>query len=92
MKIETTTKNVLNYMSCSDITVIQHLYKDFEEKGSIDLNGVQLAKDIGLSRASVTNSIKLLQVLGIVSTQSMGMKGTRVRLENEEALKILSKG
>ena len=89
IELKTTTEIIKGVLSCADFTVIEKLVEVFQDNHVIDVNGVNFCKGIEVSRASFNNTMKTLQIANIITSSSMGTKGTRLKINNLEALKEL---
>ena len=91
IELTTTTKLIKGVLSCTDFSILEKLNTVFAENDMIDMNGVDFCKQLGVSRATFNSTLKLLQATNIITTSSMGVKGTRVKLVNREVLNELIK-
>jgi len=92
MIIETTTDNVINSMSYTEIKAVKILACELEglREREIVISGI--ADKAHVTRSVFVNVVRRLETCGIVESKSMGVKGMYIKINNPEALQIIAKG
>lgn len=84
MEVVTTTKRIIDALTFSEqsaLIVLADKLKDGEF-----LNTSKIADEIGITRSVVVSALSKLSAAGVIETRSLGMKGTRIKVLNREAL------
>lgn len=86
-KMEKTIERVKKIISCSELDTLRVLADEMGENVSIQLRLKTTADRLGVARSVVTNTLRLLEVAGVLETRSMGMRGTYIKVIDRQALK-----
>lgn len=81
-----TVERLKRVMSYTEIKVAKRLYEELDGKVNGCIVNGKISTKEGISKTLIINAIKLLEVTGILETRSMGMKGTYIRILDQEAL------
>jgi len=88
-KIETAKhlleKEILSFTELSVIEVVFERIKNNE--GTVIAS--KIADELGLARSVTVNALSKLESANVVKTRSLGVKGTRIKVLNEEFLNVL---
>lgn len=80
-------KKVLSY---SEVVVMHCLLeKVIAADGTAILNVTALAREIAYARCNFTDVLKLLEAADVLEVQSLGRKGTDIRILNKELASLL---
>jgi len=83
-------KKAVNALSYTELMVVKALIEKLKTLPARE--GVFTVSDLtgsrGISRSIGVNALRKLELVGLVETRSLGMKGTRVRLLNEKLLDV----
>lgn len=88
VRMKANAQMVLDSLSFSELKAISNVFKD--------LNGLEgflvaskIADRIGISRSVIVNAMRKLESAGIVDSRSLGIKGTYVKIKNQNFLDAL---
>lgn len=84
MDVVTTTKRIIDALTFSERSALVALADKLED-GEV-LIASKIADDVGITRSVIVNVLSKLSAAGVIETQSLGMKGTRIKVLNREAL------
>ncbi|WP_018133555.1 GTP-sensing pleiotropic transcriptional regulator CodY [Effusibacillus pohliae] len=90
MRNRTTARLVLETLSFSEIEAIEHVFAELEGKEGL-LVASKIADKAGITRSVIVNALRKLEGAGVVESRSLGMKGTYIRILNENLLDELKK-
>ncbi|MFC4766404.1 GTP-sensing pleiotropic transcriptional regulator CodY [Effusibacillus consociatus] len=85
-----TAKLVLETLSFSEIEAIEHIFAELEGREGL-LVASKIADKVGITRSVIVNALRKLEGAGVVESRSLGMKGTYIRILNENLLAELKK-
>lgn len=74
-------------ISFTELKIVKAVIKEIGERSEIELVNSKVADANGVTKSVLVNGIRLLEVAGVVETKSMGMKGTYIKVLDQEALK-----
>jgi transcriptional pleiotropic repressor len=86
-------QSALNALSYSELEAIIHILSEIEGNDGL-LVASRIADRVGITRSVIVNALRKLESAGIVESQSLGMKGTYIKVLNEylfEEIKNASK-
>ena len=84
----TRLKEVLSYTEISAVVAIRETLGEEDEKLIV---GTKLAREKSISKGVVVSALRLLHATGVVKTESVGGKGTKVTVLNREILEAVAK-
>lgn len=64
-------------MSYSEVAAFKAVYAEIADK-------------LGITRSVIVNALKLLEVTGVIETRSMGMKGTYIKILDQDTLQAVA--
>ncbi|WP_020615294.1 GTP-sensing pleiotropic transcriptional regulator CodY [Paenibacillus daejeonensis] len=80
----------VNSLSFSELEAVEHI---FEELGSREglLVASKVADRVGITRSVIVNALRKLESAGVIESRSLGMKGTYIKILNEQLIHELDK-
>lgn len=75
----------LSYSECSAIKVLFHQLDGLELK----ITASKIATEHHITRSVIVNAIRKLESAGIITSRSLGMKGTYIRIKSEFTLHVI---
>ena len=80
----------LSTLSFSEMEAVEHI---FYELGSLEglLVASRIADRVGITRSVIVNALRKLESAGVIESKSLGMKGTYIRVLNDNLLDELKK-
>ncbi|MGA9468159.1 MAG: GTP-sensing pleiotropic transcriptional regulator CodY [Exiguobacterium marinum] len=80
----------INSLSYSELEAIEHI---FEELGGNEglLVASKIADRVGITRSVIVNALRKLESAGVIESRSLGMKGTYIKILNDNFLFELQK-
>ncbi|MFS0727834.1 GTP-sensing pleiotropic transcriptional regulator CodY [Paenibacillus sp. 1P07SE] len=80
----------VNSLSFSELEAVEHI---FEELGSREglLVASKVADRVGITRSVIVNALRKLESAGVIESRSLGMKGTYIKILNEQLIQELNK-
>lgn len=80
----------ISSLSFSELEAIEHI---FEELNGIEglLVASKIADRVGITRSVIVNALRKLESAGVIESRSLGMKGTYIKVLNENFLVELEK-
>lgn len=92
MIIKTTTENIIKNMSYTEMKALKVLAYELEGLREKEIVVSGIADKANVTRSVFVNVVRRLETCGIIETISMGVKGLYVRVNNQEALKVIAEG
>jgi len=92
MIIQTTTTNVIESLSYSEMSGLKALVNELDGAKEKLIVMSNIADGMKTTRSVFVNVIRKLEGCGVIRTNSLGMKGMRVVVINPEALKVIAEG
>ena len=89
--MEKTIERVKRVISYSELKALRVLADEIGENASAQLNIKTFSDKVGVARSVATSALRLLEVVGIVETRHMGMKGTYIKIIDRQALQEIIK-
>lgn len=89
MIIQTTTNNVVEKLSFTEMKLVKALYEEmrgYKEKNIIAKN---IAEKEGASTSSINFTLRILEIANVISVKSVGMRGSLLTVLNKEAFKAI---
>ena len=75
-------KSAFNTLSFSELEAIIHIFDELDGDEGI-LVASKIADQAGITRSVIVNALRKFESAGVLETESLGMKGTYVRILNE---------
>ena len=73
-------------LSASEKEATKYILKEMEGREGI-LIASKLADTVGITRSVIVNALRKLESAGVIESRSSGMKGTYIKIKNEEIFK-----
>ena len=77
-------------LSMTEVEGVKILINEIGNKEEKIVNLKEAVKEYGVTRSIVNYSIKFLEVVGIIESRSLGMKGTYIKILDKEMFNSLS--
>jgi transcriptional pleiotropic repressor len=72
-------------LSFSEMEAVEHIFEELEGKEGL-LIASKIADRVGITRSVIVNALRKLESAGVIETRSLGMKGTYIRILNEQLI------
>jgi transcriptional pleiotropic repressor len=72
-------------LSFSELEAVEHIFEELEGKEGL-LVASKIADRVGITRSVIVNAMRKLESAGVIETRSLGMKGTYIRILNEQLM------
>ncbi|MDM5190422.1 GTP-sensing pleiotropic transcriptional regulator CodY [Bacillus sp. DX4.1] len=76
-------------LSYSELEAIEHIFEELDGTEGL-LVASKIADRVGITRSVIVNGFRKLASAGIIESRSLGMKGTRIKILNDEFLQELA--
>ncbi len=87
-RLKANAQMVLDSLSFSELKAISNVFKDLNGSEGF-LVASKIADRIGISRSVIVNAMRKLESAGIVDSRSLGIKGTYIKIKNQNFLEAL---
>jgi transcriptional pleiotropic repressor len=77
-------------LSFSELEAVEHIFEELEGKEGL-LVASKIADRVGITRSVIVNALRKLESAGVIETRSLGMKGTYIKILNEQLERELAK-
>jgi transcriptional pleiotropic repressor len=77
-------------LSFSELEAVEHIFEELDGKEGL-LVASKIADRVGITRSVIVNALRKLESAGVIETRSLGMKGTYIRILNQQLLQELKK-
>ncbi|MFZ5753994.1 MAG: GTP-sensing pleiotropic transcriptional regulator CodY [Bacillota bacterium] len=77
-------------LSYSELEAIEHIFAELKGKEGL-LVASKIADRVGITRSVIVNALRKFESAGVIESKSLGMKGTYIRILNENLLDELAK-
>lgn len=77
-------------LSYSEMEAVEHIFEELEGKEGL-LVASKIADRVGITRSVIVNALRKLESAGVIETRSLGMKGTYIKILNQQLLQELEK-
>lgn len=89
IEIEARSKAVVQVavssLSFSELEAIEHIFEQLEGTEGL-LVASKIADRVGITRSVIVNALRKLESASVIETRSLGMKGTYIRILNDQLL------
>jgi transcriptional pleiotropic repressor len=65
------------------LEAVEHIFEELEGKEGL-LVASKIADRVGITRSVIVNALRKLESAGVIETRSLGMKGTYIRILNDQ--------
>lgn len=80
----------INSLSFSELEAIEHIFEELKSTEGL-LVASKVADRVGITRSVIVNALRKLESAGVIESRSLGMKGTYIKVLNENFLVELNK-
>jgi len=80
----------LGTLSYSELEAVEHIFAELEGDEGV-LVASKIADRAGITRSVIVNALRKFESAGVIESKSLGMKGTYIRVLNDNLLEELSK-
>lgn len=77
-------------LSYSELEAIEHIFAELDGEEGL-LVASKIADRVGITRSVIVNALRKFESAGVIESKSLGMKGTYIRVLNENLLDELEK-
>lgn len=77
-------------LSYSELEAIEHIFEELDGPEGL-LVASKIADRVGITRSVIVNALRKFESAGVIESKSLGMKGTYIRVLNENLLDELDK-
>jgi len=75
----------INSLSYSELEAIEHIFEELEGNEGL-LVASKIADRVGITRSVIVNALRKLESAGVIESRSLGMKGTYIKILNDNFL------
>ncbi|MFD2612996.1 GTP-sensing pleiotropic transcriptional regulator CodY [Paenibacillus gansuensis] len=94
LELEARSKAVVSVaigsLSFSELEAVEHIFEELGRKEGL-LVASKIADRVGITRSVIVNALRKLESAGVIETRSLGMKGTYIKILNDQLVKELNK-
>ncbi|MNC72509.1 GTP-sensing transcriptional pleiotropic repressor CodY [compost metagenome] len=69
---------------------MEHIFEELKSKEGL-LVASKIADRVGITRSVIVNALRKLESAGVIETRSLGMKGTYIKILNDQLVQELEK-
>jgi transcriptional pleiotropic repressor len=77
-------------LSFSELEAVEHIFEELKGKEGL-LVASKIADRVGITRSVIVNALRKLESAGVIETRSLGMKGTYIKILNDQLVQELEK-
>jgi transcriptional pleiotropic repressor len=77
-------------LSYSELEAVEHIFNELDGSEGL-LVASKIADRVGITRSVIVNALRKFESAGVIESRSLGMKGTHIRVLNDELLPELAK-
>ncbi|TNJ64287.1 GTP-sensing pleiotropic transcriptional regulator CodY [Paenibacillus hemerocallicola] len=79
----------VNSLSYSEMEAVDHIIEELKEKEGL-LVASKIADRVGITRSVIVNALRKLESAGVIETRSLGMKGTYIKILNDQLMQSVA--
>jgi transcriptional pleiotropic repressor len=83
-------QKALNTLSYSEQEAVEHIFKELDGREGL-LVASKIADRVGITRSVIVNALRKFESAGVIESRSLGMKGTFIKILNDQLLPELEK-
>ena len=83
-------KMALDTLSYSEQEAVEHIFQELNGKEGL-LVASKIADRVGITRSVIVNALRKFESAGVIESRSLGMKGTFIRILNDQLMPELEK-
>lgn len=80
----------LGTLSYSELEAVEHIFEELNGNEGL-LVASKIADRVGITRSVIVNALRKFESAGLIESRSLGMKGTYIKVLNEQLLEELKK-
>jgi len=80
----------IDSLSYSELDAVRHVFEEIEGKQGL-LVASKIADRAGITRSVIVNALRKLESAGVIESRSLGMKGTHIRILNDQLISTLER-
>jgi transcriptional pleiotropic repressor len=77
-------------LSFSELEAVEHIFEELSGKEGL-LVASKVADRVGITRSVIVNAMRKLESAGVIETRSLGMKGTYIKILNDQLVEQILK-
>lgn len=77
-------------LSFSELEAVEHIFEELKGEEGL-LVASKIADRVGITRSVIVNALRKLESAGVIETRSLGMKGTYIKILNDQLIAELEK-
>ncbi|WJH33262.1 GTP-sensing pleiotropic transcriptional regulator CodY [Paenibacillus aurantius] len=77
-------------LSYSELEAVEHIFEELKGQEGL-LVASKIADRVGITRSVIVNALRKLESAGVIETRSLGMKGTYIKILNDQLIQGLDK-
>lgn len=77
-------------LSFSELEAVEHIFEELSGKEGL-LVASKVADRVGITRSVIVNALRKLESAGVIETRSLGMKGTYIKILNDQLVEQMTK-
>ena len=82
---KTAAQVAVNSLSYSEMEAVDHIIEELNGREGL-LVASKIADRVGITRSVIVNALRKLESAGVIETRSLGVKGTYIRVLNEQLI------
>lgn len=86
---KTIVEVALGSLSYSELEAVEHIFEELNAKEGL-LVASKIADRAGITRSVIVNALRKFESAGVIETRSLGMKGTYIKILNEQLVERFS--
>jgi transcriptional pleiotropic repressor len=90
LRSKTTVEIAVSSLSYSESEAVEHIFEELQGKEGL-LVASKIADRVGITRSVIVNALRKLESAGVIETRSLGMKGTYIKILNDQLVQSLEK-
>ncbi|RAV22700.1 GTP-sensing pleiotropic transcriptional regulator CodY [Paenibacillus contaminans] len=83
MRSKAVVQVAVGSLSFSELEAVEHIFEELKGKEGL-LVASKIADRVGITRSVIVNALRKLESAGVIETRSLGMKGTYIKILNEQ--------
>lgn len=83
-------KMALDTLSYSEQEAVEHIFRELQGREGL-LVASKIADRVGITRSVIVNALRKFESAGVIESRSLGMKGTFIRVLNDQLIPELEK-
>ncbi|WP_166237986.1 GTP-sensing pleiotropic transcriptional regulator CodY [Paenibacillus turpanensis] len=80
----------MSSLSFSELEAVEHIFEELKGKEGL-LVASKIADRVGITRSVIVNALRKLESASVIETRSLGMKGTYIKVLNDQLVEQLMK-